>query len=467
MRGTIISWFGFRSIRCQAGLFNLFMVLVMVLSLSGCCVSAYTNKPIAAPVPHGHVDRCHASFDIQDQRGTKDVLVALALSGGGSRAAYFSASVMLKLQRVFEEEIDILEEVDVISAVSGGSLPAAYYCISRDPDGNPATSNRIWDEATVKDLMKRDYLGRWIGNWFWPANILRYWLTAYDRSDIMAQTFEDNLFDVKPYGWKLNFRDLNPERPYLIINATDGNENVNSEKHFGNIFTFTREDFEEKLKSDISNYSVARAVMASAAFPGAFNYMTLKDYRDPTAKDKRYLHVFDGGNADNLGLESIKRIITAEEAKGRNKRFKHYIVILVDSFKDMAGIDRNVCDPRSLISYAVDMNFMDSFDSLLQKNRDKLLAEFHSKTFVTTDGKITVDNLMFWHVNFDNVGSDVPDAKEENKSLRDMLNRIPTSFTISPDDTARLDQVVDIFVTRDTAALGAIKDILRSGDGKD
>ena len=72
-----------------------------------------------------------ATFDIRDDRGEKDVLVLLALSGGGSRAAYFSGAVMLRLQQVFTD-LDLLQEVDVISAVSGGSLPAAYYAVSRD-----------------------------------------------------------------------------------------------------------------------------------------------------------------------------------------------------------------------------------------------------------------------------------------------------------------------------------------------
>ncbi|MBW2570484.1 MAG: patatin-like phospholipase family protein, partial [Deltaproteobacteria bacterium] len=177
-------------------------------------------------------------------------------------------------------------------------LCPAVLClrISKDSKEDKVRSNRYWNEGVVKKLMSIDYQGKWIGNWFWPYNIFRYWFTAYDRSDIMAQTFEDNLFDVSPIGSELKFRDLNPERPYLIINATDGTENIGKEKHFGELFTFTKEDFSNKLNSDINSYSVARAVMASAAFPGAFNYMTLMDYRNPKVKDERYLHLFDGGN---------------------------------------------------------------------------------------------------------------------------------------------------------------------------
>ena len=45
--------------------------------------------------------------------------LALAVSGGGSRAANFGAAVMLELQ-----QRGLLEQADVISGVSGGTLPA-------------------------------------------------------------------------------------------------------------------------------------------------------------------------------------------------------------------------------------------------------------------------------------------------------------------------------------------------------
>jgi predicted acylesterase/phospholipase RssA len=111
-----------------------------------------------------------ATLHVTSERGRDDALVVLAFSGGGSRAAYWSASTMLQLQKVFLD-IDILCEVDVISSVSGGSLPAAYYGISTDttaPCREPALSKghgHKWDEKTVKELMTRNYINRWFGNW--------------------------------------------------------------------------------------------------------------------------------------------------------------------------------------------------------------------------------------------------------------------------------------------------------------
>jgi NTE family protein len=42
--------------------------------------------------------------------------------------------------------------------------------------------------------MSKYYILPWFGNWFWPDNIGLYWFSTYDRTDMMAQTFADNLF---------------------------------------------------------------------------------------------------------------------------------------------------------------------------------------------------------------------------------------------------------------------------------
>lgn len=422
------------------------------LLLSGCSLSAYQNRRLAQNPAEESIK---ASTSVTQPRGTEDVLVALALSGGGSRAAYFSGASMLRLQTVLaDEEIDLLKEVDVISSVSGGSLAAAYYCISGDPGGAAMRSRRVWDEKTVKKLMSRDYLDRWVTNWFWPVNAVRFWTTAYDRTDIMAQTLEDNLFDVHWGGRGLKFRDLNPERPYLILNATDGTENAGGEDHFGHRFTFTREDFAENLNSEIGRYPISWAVMASAAFPGAFNYLTLRDFRESNSDKKRYLHLFDGGNADNLGLESVRDIILKAEHENP-ERYRKYIVILVDSYKEPRGVDRNAYDPRSVTSYFVDSNFMDTFDSLLTSSRINLVSQFYEGSFL---GEGARDKLIFWHITFEYIGSDSLD--QTGQPLRKKLNRIPTSFKISRDDILRIDQAVEELITRDDETLQLIRQAL-------
>jgi predicted acylesterase/phospholipase RssA len=52
----------------------------------------------------------------------KRLRIGLALSGGGFRAAIFHLGVIRRL-----EELGIMPRIDVISAVSGGSIISAYY----------------------------------------------------------------------------------------------------------------------------------------------------------------------------------------------------------------------------------------------------------------------------------------------------------------------------------------------------
>lgn len=380
-------------------------VLVLLLAmLAGCGImpfKAYTNKPLAQQATPSLNKQ--ASFELRDTREkpdasgqlvdcnpkkAKDVLVLLSMSGGGSRAALLSALSMFELQEMtLPNGSNLLAEVDLMSSVSGGSLAAAYYASSADPqtpgaaDGCGASvSGRLWQRSIVAEAMANNYIGRWIGNWFWPDNIVLYWLSSYDRTDMMAQTFADNLFDTRVSGRDLRFADLNPSRPNLVVNATQGSGRrlgSGQSNGFGQPFTFTAEDF-GRLCSSLDSYELSRAVMASATFPGVFNFMTLRRYCD--SPRRRYLHVFDGGNSDNLGLSSIKRLIWRLYEQDKLSHYRKIIVILLDAHTVPSGVDEAQNDPRHWYDYVVDTNIAASSDSLLERNRDNLLSEFESKT---------------------------------------------------------------------------------------
>ncbi|MBN2702107.1 MAG: patatin-like phospholipase family protein [Methylothermaceae bacterium] len=406
--------------------------------LTGCSLYSHTNVQGTTGEPAAS----KASFHIGEPRGRSEkTLMILALSGGGSRAAYWSSDVMLALEKVFETEgWNLLHEVDAISSVSGGSLPAAYYAISADSptEAGRLPSGRVWDRATVRELMRKNYRGKWIGNWFWPVNVARYWFTAYDRSDIMAQTLADNLYDQSFIGWYLRYRDLNPERPNLIINATNGTAD-----HFGLPFTFTSEQF-QAMDSDLADYDIARAVMASAAFPGAFNYMTLKDY----GNDRHYFHVFDGGNYDNLGLFSAMQVLASNA-----QRFDRAVVILIDSYIPGGGIDHHAYDGRGTLDFGVDLNFLDSFDTLLSVNRARIL-EIFSAYLDRTFG----DRSVFYHLRFDEVG---------DEGLRQQLQTIKTDFQIAAENADAIDIATAQLIVPENACLRQIMRLMEDQDNPD
>ena len=172
-------------------------IAVAIVSLHGCAsIPAYvaTNEPSAAATR-----ATRATTDVVLDNG---VFVGVAISGGGARAANFSAAVLLELER-----LGFLKHVSAISAVSGGSLTAAYYALFGNDPGR-------WNEDTVKEKLRIDLQTHWLVWWANPWNIWRYWFTAYDRSDVMKDVIDFHLFDGR------RFEHMAATGPGILINAT-------------------------------------------------------------------------------------------------------------------------------------------------------------------------------------------------------------------------------------------------------
>jgi hypothetical protein len=360
---------------------------------------------------------------------TDGKFVGLSISGGGSRAAVFSAAVLFELQKH-----GVLQQVDVISSVSGGSYTAALYALSCDPPGGggggppcPATvegpERTRWLPEIVFPLLEKDFEARWVGNWFWPNNILKYWLTDYSRSQIMAETLDANLFDNSFLGGEpFRFHDLNPQRPHLIINATDNTDTIQytgstealspflkgwpprecREAHF---FAFTQEHFRD-LGSHLDQYPVSRAVVASSAFPGVFNYITLRDY---SRRGKRFTHVFDAGPYDNLGVSALR--CAATQVPRHVPRF----AVVIDAFVKAPGKSSRISATRGGVGYLVDLNALESTDVMLARLHRKLIDA--TREWATVVYVIGFDNLL---------ESTRPAAKE----TYDAVNKIGTRLSL-------------------------------------
>ena len=67
----------------------------------------------------------------------RDTLVGVALSGGGSRAAYFGASALEALAKILPEpgQPSLLEQVTYLSSVSGGSVASSYFATQKPKVG--------------------------------------------------------------------------------------------------------------------------------------------------------------------------------------------------------------------------------------------------------------------------------------------------------------------------------------------
>ncbi|HEY1628563.1 MAG TPA: patatin-like phospholipase family protein, partial [Tepidisphaeraceae bacterium] len=230
--------------------------------------------------------------------------VGLALSGGGSRSANFSAACMFEL-----EKLGILQRVDYISSVSGGSLTAAYYCLSA----------KEWNPGEVQKRLTHPFASDVIFTALMPWNTLALIVTPWNRSDILADSFNRVLYSHD--GRMATFADLRADRPRLLINATD--------LESGSKFIFCNEDFDD-LNSDLSKYPVAYAVAASAAVPVLLHQVTLHDY---STAFLRYRHLIDGGINDNLGVTTLVEAYTAqvEQAKQTHQPdpYPHGLILIV------------------------------------------------------------------------------------------------------------------------------------------
>jgi len=239
--------------------------------------------------------------------------VMLAFSGGGTRAAALSYGVLQQLRDTVigaeDKKRRLLDDVGVISAVSGGSFTAAYYGLHGD---------KIFDDYE-STFLKKDVAGSLVSSLLNPLN----WFTSIDRTEYAIQYYENEVFK------NATFADmLRPGAPMILINATDLTGGVR--------FSFMQEYF-DLLCSDLSSFPLSRAVTASSAVPLLFKPVVVENHdgcaegipewleaakeraaEDPelalTVKgmesyfDKvnhKYAHFVDGGISDNLGLRSL------------------------------------------------------------------------------------------------------------------------------------------------------------------
>jgi NTE family protein len=244
-----------------------------------------------------------------------DVFFVLALSGGGTRAASLAYGVLKELRDtpIGDGSRSLLDEVDTITAVSGGSIVAAYYGLHRE---------RIFEDFEDR-FLRRNVQREMFRDLVRPLGILRLLFTNYDRSDISASFYDRRLYQGASYA-DLERRSA----PLIQISATDVST--------GAPFTFVQEHF-DPICSDLSQLPVSRAVAASTAVPGLFTPIVLTNhagtcdyeppewveaaladrrvasrtlqyasdvssYLDPEARP--YVHLVDGGSADNLGLRA-------------------------------------------------------------------------------------------------------------------------------------------------------------------
>lgn len=286
-------------------------------------------------------------FDALDPgRGNSDSLfVCLMFSGGGTRAAALSYGIMEALRdtviRVDGQEKRLLDEVDCISSVSGGSFTSAYYGLFRE---------QLFEDFRSR-FLERDIQWALASRLFNPVNWVRLASPYFSRIDMAAELYDSDIFDAATFN-----RLQKNQRPFVILNAT----NLGTDRRF----EFTQEYF-DAVGSRLDLYKISRAVAASSAFPYLLTPISLTNYPMAEAyappwwykgaltptdwtserynaaknlsvyldKENGYVHLMDGGLSDNIGARAILDAFDWGFIRTRINRgtIQHLVLIVVNA----------------------------------------------------------------------------------------------------------------------------------------
>jgi NTE family protein len=412
---------------------------------SGCTGLRAVNRPLEQVV----ADRGYRPSIASRQRESDRLRLTLAFSGGGTRAAALAYGVLEALRDtevvVGGERKRLLDEVDAVSGVSGGSFPAAYYGLFGD---------RVFDEFEGR-FLKRNIQRALILQVLRPRNLLRLFTPLTSRSQLASQYYDANVFD------HATFADLAAVKgPRVYINATDLSR--------GNRFTFTQGQF-DLICSDLDLLPIATAVAASSAVPGVLSPITLRNragscgfelpawypealasrrtdlrrYRAAlavqeylNARARPYIHLVDGGISDNLGLRaSLESASLVGGYENLRQLFgvgipDRLVLVVVNAETDPdPAIDLSASAPSIMallnsVSGAQIRRY--NFETLLlaRESLRRAAAE------ISRPGHTV--KPYFIEVSFDAI---------ENEAERRYFKRLPTSFALRDEEVDRLREV--------------------------
>ncbi|QTN29042.1 patatin-like phospholipase family protein [Rhodoferax sp. AJA081-3] len=445
-------------------MFRLLLASGLAVLFSGCA------SLVPPPEPTKPLDTVNPKYgyrfsNLQPGPDNSDGLfMVVAFSGGGTRSAALAYGVLDKLRdtpiRWNGLPRRLLDEIDVINSVSGGSYAAAYYGLYGDaffddfPDRflNADFQTELWDRYISVTGMTQ-VMG-------WSTN---------DRVDLLSAILERRLFAKKTFADLLERQ----TRPLVVIHATDLNR--------GSDFQFTQDQF-DPLCTDLSSLPLARAVAASSAVPILFGPVVLKNhggrcgykrpswiqptlrgpqdqgwalraqrhatvvdsYMDSSPETGRpWIHLIDGGISDNLGLRgplesSIARGGFAPLLKRLGVKGVRKVVFLVVSAEVLpeSGIDQSGKAPsiRQMASRVLDTLMANiSFET-----QTWLRSSFH---YWRHEARELIDNP-------DSPYEGQPDFYLIETSLRDIADpaerktmmAIPTTFKLDPEQVQSLQQ---------------------------
>jgi Patatin-like phospholipase len=320
--------------------------LACAVLLSGCASAHY--------IP---VKRADAIGPCQTAVPERDLLLGVALSGGGSRAALFGAAGLEALAAVrMADGASVIDKISHLSSVSGGSLASTYFALKKpgrdvpvlNADGTLSDAYRAFFEQYRTDL-SQDFETSLI----WRQLLSFRWVNSALAARTLAEILEDRLYGTARMQ-DISAREKAGDSPGLIVNTTLYNNGRRLAVTTLPAAAFDYDFFEDLERSlqqrgrpmepapyirerwkllrpmtpleigmdpcPLSLYGVAAA---SASFPPLIGPITLK-----IGEEETYWHAGDGGLYENSGLESLLLLYLNQL---QEKRTKRVLIISFDS----------------------------------------------------------------------------------------------------------------------------------------
>jgi NTE family protein len=439
-----------------------------LLGIVGAALAGCASRPINPPIDKVDTVGSYRYSTRQDPARAPDTLLILAFSGGGTRAAAFSFGVLEALRDTAftgptGKQARLLDEVDVITGVSGGSFTALAYGLYGD---------RLFAEYEQR-FLKRNIQGELIVRFFAPRNWSSLWSSGWGRSEMAAELYDEVLFQGATFG------DLHKKPgPLIIATATD----ISTGSRLG----FVQSDF-DLICSDLSAVPLSRAAASSSAVPLVLSPVTFNNYggtcgyrlpawaravADPENRsrpagralqrykemvefedgaNRPFLHLVDGGVSDNLGMRAVLEALEELEiAKSLNRKtrldnVRRIVVIVVNSLSvPRTDWDRKEDPPNDvqiLIKAAgvpIDRYSYEAVELLKD-----MIARWHTLRQVKSAGAFAnAGNPALARAadvpDIDLYAIDVSFQAHPNAAERAFLNEQPTSFVLSDEAVDRL-----------------------------
>jgi len=267
----------------------------------------------------------------------EELKIGMAFSGGGYRAATFDLGTLSFLNSVhLQDGRTLLDCVVALSSVSGGSIPALKYMLTR------ARGEDI--QEMVKDLFhflcNEDLMAR-------ALQRLSDEKANREASSIkiMAGVYDELLFDGAVMGDIIDHFDRVPVKDYTALAAdfdnslpfrfrvTEGQMTTGQRMTYG-VFGNQKHSIG---RSVVSHITLGEAMACSSCFPSGFEPMMYPDdfqvsrNEDIAAGLKDRFGIMDGGVVDNQGIEPIllaeQRMSKYREDKSRTDKSLDLVIV--------------------------------------------------------------------------------------------------------------------------------------------